>query len=216
MLLTRIIDVRPGEGPRVLRMFALLGLIIGANYVLKPVRSALFLSQFGSSLLPYVYILVAVVLGFVAAAFARFGPRADLPRFIIGLSCFFAFNLLVFWIAAVSEWRFTGFVFYIWVSIVIALLPSVFWLLANYVFYAHEGRRLFPVVMAGGLSGSILGGGATSLLVPVVGTTGMMLAAGVLFLSIAVLTGVTASRERELGRRHPQGPLGAADHGLGL
>ena len=197
MLLTRIIDVRPGEGPRVLRMFALLGLIIGANYVLKPVRSALFLSQFGSSLLPYVYILVAVVLGFVAAAFARFGPRADLPRFIIGLSCFFAFNLLVFWIAAVSEWRFTGFVFYIWVSIVIALLPSVFWLLANYVFYAHEGRRLFPVVMAGGLSGSILGGGATSLLVPVVGTTGMMLAAGVLFLSIAVLTGVTASRERE-------------------
>jgi AAA family ATP:ADP antiporter len=178
-------------------MFALLGLIIAANYVLKPVRSALFLSQFGSSFLPYVYILVAVVLGFVAAAFARFGPRADLPRFIVGVSCFFSFNLLLFWLAAVSGWGFIGFVFYVWVSIVIALLPSVFWLLANYVFYAHEGRRLFPVVMAGGLSGSILGGGATSLLVPVVGTTGMMPAAGVLFLLIALLAWVTASRERE-------------------
>lgn len=197
MRLSRIVDVRPGEGPRVLRMFALLGLIIATNYVLKPVRSALFLSQFGSSLLPYVYILVAVVLGFVAAAFARFGPRADLPRFIVGLSCFFSFNLLLFWLAAVSGWRFTGFVFYVWVSIVIALLPSVFWLLANYIFYAHEGRRLFPVVMAGGLSGSILGGGATSLLVPVVGTTGMMLAAGALLLLIALLARVTASRERE-------------------
>src|SRR3989304_5460473 len=187
---------RPGEGPRVLRMFALLGLIIAANYVLKPVRSALFLSQFGSSLLPYVYILVAVVLGLVAAGFARFGRSRNLPRFIVGLSCFFSFNLLLFWFAAVSGWRFTGFVFYVWVSVVIALLPSVFWLLANYIFYAHEGRRLFPVVMAGGLSGSILGGGATSLLVPVVGTTGMMLVAGGLLLLIALLVWITASRGR--------------------
>ncbi len=197
MLLSRIVDVRPGEGPRVLRMFALLGLIIAANYVLKPVRSALFLSQFGSSLLPYVYILVAVVLGLVAAGFARFAQSRNLPRFIVGLSCFFSLNLLLLWFAAVSGWRFTGIVFYVWVSVVIALLPSVFWLLANYIFYAHEGRRLFPVVMAGGLSGSILGGGATSLLVPVVGTTGMMLAASVILLVIALLARATLSRERE-------------------
>lgn len=195
--LGRLVDVRPGEGPRVLRMFALLGLIIGTNYVLKPVRSSLFLSQFGASLLPYVYILVAVVLGFVAAAFVRLGRTTELPRFIVGLSCFFSSNLLLFWLAAVSGWSFTGFVFYLWVSVVIALLPSVFWLLANYIFYAHEGRRLFPVVMAGGLLGSIVFGGATSLLVPLVGTTGMMLVASALLLSIALLAQVTVSRERE-------------------
>src|SRR5262245_39094771 len=113
MLLARLVDVRPGEGPRVLRMFALLGLIIATNYVLKPVRSALFLSEFGSSLLPYVYITVAVVLGFVAGAVARFDHTRDLPRFIVRLSCFFAFNLVLFWIATISEWRFTGFVFYV-------------------------------------------------------------------------------------------------------
>ncbi len=100
MLLSRIVDLRPGEGPRVLRMFALLGLIIATNYVLKPVRSALFLSQFGSSLLPYVYILVAVVLGFVAAAVARFRHAGDIPRLLVRLSCFFSFNLLLFWLAA--------------------------------------------------------------------------------------------------------------------
>jgi AAA family ATP:ADP antiporter len=183
-------------------MFSLLGLIIATNYILKPVRSALFLSQFGSSLLPYVYIVVAVVLGFVAAAFARFGRSANLPRLIVGLSCFFSSNLILFWLAAISGLRLTGFVFYVWVSIVIALLPSVFWLLANYIFYAHEGRRLFPVVMAGGLSGSILGGVATSLLVPLVGTTGMMLAAGALLLAIALLARLTASRERDrMGER---------------
>ncbi len=197
MLLSRIVDVRPGEEARVLRMFALLSLIIATNYVLKPVRSALFLSQFGSSLLPYVYVVVALVLGFVAAFVVRFDHTRDLPRFIVHLSCFFSFHLLLFWLASVAGWRFTGFVFYVWVSVVIALLPSVFWLLANYVFYAHEGRRLFPVVMAGGLSGSILGGVATSLLVPLVGASGMMLAAGVLLLSIALLARATGSRERE-------------------
>jgi AAA family ATP:ADP antiporter len=202
MLLSRLVDVRPGEGARVSRMFALLGLVIATNYVLKPVRSALFLSQFGASLLPYVYILVAVVLAFVASAFARAGRSADLPRLLVRLSLFFALNLLLLWLAAISGWSFTGFVFYVWASIVIALLPSVFWLFANYVFYAHEGRRLFPVVMAGGLSGSILGGGATSLLVPLLGTTGMMPAAALLLIAVALLTWVTASRERKrMGER---------------
>ncbi len=202
MLLSRIAAVRPGEGWRVFRMFALLGLIIATNYVLKPVRSALFLSQFGASLLPYMYILVAVVLGVVAAAFALFGRSFNLPRFMVGLALFFAFNLLLFWLGTTSGWHFTGAIFYVWVSVVVALVPSVFWLLANYIFYAHEGRRLFPVVMAGGLSGSIVGGAATSLLVPMVGTPGMMLVAGALFLAIALLARVTASRERErMGER---------------
>ncbi|HEY7820879.1 MAG TPA: hypothetical protein VIG29_21820, partial [Vicinamibacteria bacterium] len=174
MLLSRLLGIRPAEGPRVLRMFALLALLIAANYVLKPVRSSLFLSRFGSSLLPYVYVLVALFLGVVASLFARFARRFDLPRLMIGLSLFFAANLVFFWTASRLNWGFTGFLFYVWVSIVIALLPSVFWLLANYVFYAHEGRRLFPVIMAGGLSGSILGGGATSLLVPLAGTLNLM------------------------------------------
>jgi AAA family ATP:ADP antiporter len=197
MLLTRIVDLRPGEGPRVFRMFALLALIIATNYVLKPVRSALFLSRLGAANLPYVYVLVALVLGVVGTAFARFGPRANLPRFLVGLACFFSANLVLFWLATLSGLPYTGFFFYVWVSIVIALLPSVFWLFANYVFYAHEGRRLFPVVMAGGLSGSILGGAATSLLVPLVGTTGMLPAAAALFLAIALLARFIAARERE-------------------
>jgi AAA family ATP:ADP antiporter len=178
-------------------MFALLALLIAANYVLKPVRSSLFLSRFGSSLLPYIYLLVALFLGVVAGLFARFARRFDLPRLMIGLSLFFAGNLIFFWTAEKLGWGFTGFLFYVWVSMVIAVLPSVFWLLANYVFYAHEGRRLFPVIMAGGLSGSILGGGATSLLVPLAGTMNLMLLAAGLLAAAAGLTWHTARRERE-------------------
>ena len=47
--LAGIVDVRPGEVRRVGGMFALHGLIIATAYILKPVRSSLFLSEFGSA-----------------------------------------------------------------------------------------------------------------------------------------------------------------------
>ena len=95
--LAGIVDVRPGEVRRVGGMFALHGLIIATAYILKPVRSSLFLSEFGSEQLPYVYIVVAIVLGVVAAGFAKWVPRANLPSLLAGASYFFAFQLLVFW-----------------------------------------------------------------------------------------------------------------------
>ena len=194
---TRLVDVRPGERRRVAAMFSLLGLIIATSYILKPVRSSLFLSQFGSERLPYVYILVALVLGVVAFAFARWAPRANLPRLFTGAAYFFAANLVFFWLATTSGWWWTGFVFYVWVSIFTALMPSLFWLLANYVFYANEGRRLFPVVMAGGLFGSIVGGAATSVLVGFIGTPGLLLTAAGLLVGIAALIRTNAAHERE-------------------
>lgn len=194
---SRLLDLRPGEVRRVFRMFALIGLIIATSYILKPVRSSLFLTQFGAERLPYVYLAVALVLGFVATAFARLSTRAHLPRLFVGTSIVFATSLVGFWALTVANWPFTGFLFYVWVSLFTALLPSLFWLLANYIFYSNEGRRLFPVVMAGGLLGSILGGAMTSLLVPIVGTAGLLLAAALLLVAIALLASWNAARERE-------------------
>lgn len=194
---TRVLNIRAGELRRVGSMFALLGLIITTSYILKPVRSSLFLSEFGAERLPYVYMLVAVVLGIVAAAFARWAPRANLTRLFTGAAYFFAANLLVFWLATTSGWGGTGFVFYVWVSIFTALMPSLFWLFANYVFYSNEGRRLFPTVMAGGILGSIVGGATTSILVRLVETSGLMIVAAFLLLGIAVLIGTNARNERD-------------------
>jgi ATP/ADP translocase len=178
-------------------MFALLGLIIATSYVLKPVRSALFLSQFGAERLPYVYILVALVLGVVATIFARWAPRLNLPQLFAGLAAFFAASLALFWLLVLTEWRWVGYSFYVWVSIFTALMPSLFWLLANYVFYANEGRRLFPVVMAGGLFGSIVGGALTTLSVKTVGTPGLLLGAAALLVGVAFLVRYIARRERD-------------------
>jgi ATP/ADP translocase len=195
-LFSRIIDVRPGELGRIGTMFVLLGLIIATSYIVKPVRNSLFLSQFGAEKLPYAYIVIAVVAGFVAAGFSRIVSRYRLVTVYIGASLFFASNLIVFWWAVEAGWSYTGFVFYVWASIYTITMPSLFWLSANYIFYPNEARRLFSVIGAGGLLGSIAGGGLTSVLVVYIGTSGLLLAASVVLILIAALTVWIERRER--------------------
>lgn len=196
-LLTKTINVEPGEVRRVAAMFALLALIIGTNYVLKPVRSSLFLTEFGAERLPYAYMLIAFTLGIVATAFSRILPRFRLDRLFMGTALFFAASLLVFWAAMLAGLRYTAFVFYVWVSIIMILMPSLFWLLANYVFYSNEARRLFGTVTAGGLLGSIVGGGVTSTLADVAGTTGLLPIGAIVLVVIALLVGRIRRMERE-------------------
>ena len=177
-------------------MFSLLALIIATSYILKPVRSSLFLNQFGARQLPYVYLLVALVLGLVASVFARLVGGMSLRRLFAKASLFFALSLVLFWFLIGSEWQWTGFAFYIWVSIFTAVMPSLYWLLANYVFYPNEGRRLFPIMTAGGLFGSIVGAGVTWLLVPIAGTRFLMIAAALSLTAVAWLAARVLRQER--------------------
>jgi ATP/ADP translocase/HEAT repeat protein len=195
-LISRVVDVRSDELGRTGAMFALLGLIIATSYIVKPVRNSLFLSQFGAERLPYVYIVVAIIAGFVAAGFTRIVSRYRINSVYIGASLFFASNLVLFWWAVESGWSYTGFVFYVWVSIYTITMPSLFWLSANYFFYPNEARRIFSVLGAGGLLGSIAGGSLTSILVVYIGTSGLLLAASGVLVLIAALTVWTERRER--------------------
>ncbi len=202
-LLSKLFDIRRGEVRRVSSMFALLGLIITVSYILKPVRNSLFLSQYGASHLPYVYIVVAAVVGFVAAIFSKLVSRFYLKNIFVAAALFFAVSLGIFWWAIETRTPFTGFVFYVWVSIYTIVMPTLFWLTANYIFYSNEARRLFSLVAAGGILGSIAGGGLTSTLVGRVGTAGLLLAASGVLIAIGLLGYWVNIQERErINERH--------------
>lgn len=195
--LARLFGIRRGELARVGTSFLLLALIVMTSYILKPVRNSLFLSQFGAERLPYVYLTVAVVVGLVAAGFSRLVSRFPLERVFIGGALTFSGSLALFWWAIDAELPFTGFVFYVWVSIYAILIPSLFWLSANYVFYANEARRLFSIVGAGGILGSIAGGSLTSILVRFMGTAAMLLAAAVTLIGVSATAAWMNYRERD-------------------
>src|SRR3990172_8636210 len=195
--IAKAIDIRPGEFRRAAAMFSLLGLIIATSYILKPVRSSIFLTEFGADRLPYVYILVGIILGLVASIFSRIVARFALSRVFTGTALFFATNLVLFWWALGSGWPYVSYLFYVWVSIFAIVMPSLFWLLANYIFYPNEGRRLFSTVTAGGLLGSIGGGGLTSVLVHFIGTSALLLCAASVLLIIGALAAHIHGAEKD-------------------
>ena len=97
ILLARIFAVNPGEW----RMFTLMGVsvfsTISSYLILKAVGRSMFLHKVGSEYLPYVYIMVAVIVGVIASIYGRLSKRTTLIRLIFVTHGVIIINLALFW-----------------------------------------------------------------------------------------------------------------------
>src|SRR5512145_1495760 len=93
----RIFDIREGELLRALLMFAYLLLVIACYVTTKSVRDALFLKKIGIDQLPYVYILIALVVGVISSSYSRLASRISLSALIRTTSLIAIANLFLFW-----------------------------------------------------------------------------------------------------------------------
>ena len=59
----RFVQIRPGEGRKVLLTFLYFFLIITAYYVIKPVSRSLVLGKLGSRFVPYIDLVCAILMG---------------------------------------------------------------------------------------------------------------------------------------------------------
>ncbi|MFQ5865814.1 MAG: Npt1/Npt2 family nucleotide transporter [bacterium] len=198
-LLRKAIDVRKGEASRTLIMFSYIFLILASYYVLKPMTRALFLKNLGPTQLPFVYMLVAFVVGMVAMIYARLAANLRLNKLILGTTLFLMSNLVIFWwlltIDINSAWLYYG--LYVWTSIYGILTTSQFWLLANYIYNPREAKRLFPLLAAGAILGGISGGHFTRLLVKQIGGTANLGLFCIGFLGITIFLMNLAWQRRE-------------------
>lgn len=155
----KLMDIRPGEGRRLWPIAGAYALVLASVYVLKPARNALFLDRLGIDQLPYVLMLVALVGGVTASVYSRYTQSVRIDRLVSGTLIFLIFNLLIFWwlLGIGADWVF--YLFYVWVNLYGLMGISLLWLLANAVFNAREGRRLFGFIGSGGIAGAIGGRG---------------------------------------------------------
>ena len=173
--LRRIFDIREGELFRVLLMFTYLFLLIACYITTKSVRDSMFLTEIGVKQLPYVFILIALVVGSISSAYSRAAARVSLKTLIRTTSLIAISNLFLFWLTLDSSGAWMFYVLYIWVSVFGVFTASQFWLLANHVFNAREAKRLFALVGAGGVLGGTFGGGFTSFGAHKFGTPNLLL-----------------------------------------
>ncbi len=220
----RLFDIREGEGYRATLMFAYIFLIIASMMIVKPVRNALFLAEFGVEKLPYVFILTAVFAVIIVWISSGVTRRIPINLLISGTLFLSIASLLAFWLLIRSghEGGWLLYAFYIWVAIFGVVVAAQFWLLANFVFDVREAKRLFGFIGAGAIMGGIVGGYITNYLAPRLRTENLILFS-IGFLSICIvlfwLIWRTAAREicRDRERKsRTSGEIEASDNPLSL
>jgi AAA family ATP:ADP antiporter len=203
-------DVHEGEWHLVLLFFANLFLLLTAYYILKVVREPLILLAGGAVSRSYARGLQAGLLFFVIPAYSMLANRVEPARlvkwifgvFVVCLMAFFALGKIGVPI---------GFGFFVWLGIFSTLSIAQFWSLANDVMTEAEGKRLFPIIAAGGTVGGILGAQIAARAIEWLHPYQMMFLAAVLLAGCMGLT--HKSHGAGLGHRErvPDGPPAERD-----
>ncbi len=182
-LISRIVDVKPGEGRAVLCSFVYFFMLLSAYYVLRPLRDNAGITG-GVGNLPWLFtatfvtMLVAVpIYGFVVARLPR-------RRFIPLVYVFFVANIALFWLLLTLQFDkpLVARVFFVWLSVFNVFVVSVFWSYLADLFRSDQGKRLYGFITAGGSIGAIAGPALTKWLIDPLGPVNLFLVAALLLL----------------------------------
>ena len=113
----QFVEIRSGEGRKVLLTFLYFFLVITAYYIVKPVSRSLMLGELGSQLIPYGDLICAILMGPLVAVFARLVDRVTKPTLVSWSFGGVILVLLVFWRLLALPMPWIAGLFYIWVSV---------------------------------------------------------------------------------------------------
>jgi ATP:ADP antiporter, AAA family len=163
-LLSLFTDVRANESKSAFLLLVAMFLLLGAYYLLKPVREALILSENGAEVKSYSAAGQAILLLGIIPLYGWVAGKVNRIRLLSGLTLFFMANLGLFWFFGVRGVR-EGVVFYIWLGIFNLFMVSQFWAFANDIYTEDQGKRLFPLIGIGMSLGALVGSSMVSPLV---------------------------------------------------
>lgn len=163
--------------------FAAFFCVLGAYYVLRPIRDAMGIAG-GTEALPYMFLGTLLLTLIVSPLFAALVARAPRAQFLSWSYRGLMLCLALFYVAltATNETQqlWIGRAFYWWVSVFNVFAVSLFWALMTDVFRPDQGRRLYAVIAAGGTLGGLVGSSLTSLFAESLGAVPLLLLSALL------------------------------------
>jgi ATP:ADP antiporter, AAA family len=174
-----------------------LALLLASYYLLKTVRESLILTEGGAEVKSYSAAAQAVLLVLLVPAYGAFASRVPRLKLITWMTVFFVVQLVAFFFAGRAGMH-EGVVFFVWVGIFNVFVIAQFWAFANDLFGESQGKRLFPIVGAGGSLGALAGAWIAAQLIEVFGPYGLQIAAAV---GITLCIGLTAFADRWAARQ---------------
>ncbi len=183
--LQRWVDVHPGEGAALCWSVAYFFCLLFAYYLLRPLRDA-FGVEHGFEKLPWLMTGTLSVALLSSPLYAWLVSRVPRRRFLPITYRFFLANVLVFYALLRSFASGPGpcpmwlsYSFFIWLTVFIVFVVSVFWSFLADIFSSGQAKRLFGVVSLGGTFGAIGGAFVAERFVEKIGGPGLLLLAAV-------------------------------------
>ena len=212
--LRKLVDVRPNEVRALLWSFAYFFTVLCAYYILRPVRDEMGIIGGIRQLhwlftATFIAIICAIPLyGWLVARFTR-------EQFIPVIYRFFILNILIFWLLLTLDVEkvIVARAFFVWISVFVLFVVSVFWQLMADLFRSEQGKRLFAFIAAGGSIGAFLGPTITLTLVKPIGAVNLLIIAAIMlelavFCMRRVASETKDSRDKIGGSENMQQPLG--------
>ena len=195
------LPLRRGEGVVTSLMFLYIFGVMTLYYILKPLRSALFLTNFPASHLSYAYLLTALFAGSLSALIFRLTRRISAICMMTGVNLGIIVALLFFRRATGGSISWVPYAYFIYVQMVPALSTAMFWLLAGYVYDSRQSRRLFPLLGFGAILGAMTGSMIPGFLSGRLSVQSMMSICALVCLLLMLLSRLIWSRRRENAER---------------
>ncbi len=199
-ILTVFAPVNVGEGRNVLLLTVNIFFLMTAYYIIKPVREALILSEWGAEAKIYTSAGQAVLLLAVVPLYSRLAGAVNRRRLITSVLLIFMGCLVGFYFLALAQVS-LGIPFYLWVGIFNVMVVAQFWSFANDVYTTEQGKRLFAIVGFGMSSGAVFGSFITGRLIEPLGVFQLLLLSGVL---LGVSLFLTLVVDSQTGNREPK------------
>ena len=161
---------------------------VAMGMVAKTARDAYFLSRFDKSILPLMFLAVAVVIAPILTYYTKLSTKLA-PRVLFMMTCaIFIVSFILF------QPLITGSVIpvvYIWVEVVVGIMLIQFWTFAGDSFEPQQAKRLFSIIAGGGSFAVMIIGMNLKPFVSAFGTDELLFLAGG-FLGLAAFFGLTS------------------------
>ncbi len=168
--------------------FLLFLCLFAGYFMLRPIRESMGIAA-GVDNLQWLFTVTFLVMLVAVPLFAWLSSHVQRRYFVDWVYGFFAANLLGF-VALFQLWPegpWLARVFYVWISVFNLFVVSVAWSLMADVFDGEQAKRLFAFIAAGASVGGLVGPALSTLLIGLIGTSGLMLLAALLLGSTLIL-----------------------------
>ncbi len=145
--LMKMLNIREGEGRKVLTLFSYFFLLVCVVIIGKTSRDTYFLSRYNRELLPIMFVVTAVVMTVIITFYNKISKKINLPTLVVSCLILFIVSLVL------MQFTLEGIIIpilFVWMDVVCTIPLIQFWTIAGQSFGPREAKRLFGVIGGGG------------------------------------------------------------------